>query len=215
MSLLDEGPFVRGADGPERILCSVIVADASPVVRAGLVACISAAGGGWHVAQMIGGAAQLETAAIGADCIVLAGDRIIQGMPASWPGWGRTLAVLAHEDPLREAELLRLGLAGVLTLGADEIELAATLERVRRGELVVSLRAARLLSAGDGRLLSPRQRAILTLLSESASPAEIAHQLGISQSTVKTHIARLQQRFGIRGVRALGLAAEALLREPL
>ena len=46
--------------------------------------------------------------------------------------------------------------------------------------------------------LTPRERQILGLLSEGATPARIADRLGISRNTVRTHIQNVRSKLGVR-----------------
>lgn len=52
--------------------------------------------------------------------------------------------------------------------------------------------------APRGACLSPQQRVILRLVGDGMSNAEIAAALCLEVSTVKTHVSRLLQRFGVR-----------------
>ncbi|MGH8968109.1 MAG: response regulator transcription factor, partial [Actinomycetes bacterium] len=46
--------------------------------------------------------------------------------------------------------------------------------------------------------LTPREREILTLLARGMSNADVAVQLFISEATVKTHLARVMMKLGVR-----------------
>lgn len=64
--------------------------------------------------------------------------------------------------------------------------------------------------------LTPQQRHVLRLVGEGMSNAEIAAALCVEVSTVKTHVSRLLQRFGLRGREQLIAHAwrNGLLGEP-
>jgi DNA-binding NarL/FixJ family response regulator len=47
-------------------------------------------------------------------------------------------------------------------------------------------------------LLSPRELSVLRLLAEGASNKEIAQGLGVAENTVKTHLANLYAKLGVR-----------------
>ena len=48
--------------------------------------------------------------------------------------------------------------------------------------------------APDGRMLTPREREILMLLGEGLVNKEIAVRLGVSEHTVKTHLAAIYEK---------------------
>lgn len=47
-------------------------------------------------------------------------------------------------------------------------------------------------------LLSPRELSVLRLLADGASNKEIARGLGVAENTVKTHLANLYSKLGVR-----------------
>ena len=60
---------------------------------------------------------------------------------------------------------------------------------------------ARTLSCGDPAELAPvtaREREVLTLVARGLSNAEVSGRLGISPTTVKTHIGHLLAKLGVR-----------------
>jgi two-component system, NarL family, nitrate/nitrite response regulator NarL len=60
---------------------------------------------------------------------------------------------------------------------------------------------------GATSLLTPRQREIFDLIVVGTSNKEIARELGLSQGTVKIHIAKLFRKLGVRRRGAVALAA--------
>ena len=127
---------------------------------------------------------------------------------------------------------LRAGASGFLLKDTRPTELAEAIRTVASGEAVVSPRITRrmlemfagnlpnALSAPDSedpRLasLTPREREILTLMAQGMSNQEIADDLVVSATTVKTHVGNVLAKLDVRArVQAVVVAYETGLMAP-
>ncbi len=177
-------------------MISVLVAASSVVVRAGLEALARS-----HAnIEVIGTASlgdelQRKAADLGPDVILAdvegQGADLIQTLP------GAHVVLLAQENAL---PLIRNGARAVLPHGASSQEIGLAIEGVAAGLVVLHPDAfdspqgeQALASAVNGRL-SPREVEVLGMLSEGLANKEIAYRLGISEHTVKFHVASLFQK---------------------
>lgn len=111
------------------------------------------------------------------------------------------------------------GARGFLLKDAAPKELLDGIRRVHRGEAVVSSEAAPYLfarirddSGVDDSVvadLTPREIEVLTLVGRGRTNSEIAAELFVAETTVKTHIANLLQKLGARDRVALVTRAYA------
>jgi DNA-binding NarL/FixJ family response regulator len=122
---------------------------------------------------------------------------------------------------------LRAGAAGFLVKDTDAAELIKAVRVAAAGESLLSPTVTRRVIAefatrtrdarpvrGIGELTS-REREVLTLVASGMSNEEIAQQIYVSQSTVKTHAARAMMKLGARDrAQLVVLAYEAGLVRP-
>ncbi|HEX4934390.1 MAG TPA: response regulator transcription factor, partial [Gemmatimonadaceae bacterium] len=120
--------------------------------------------------------------------------------------------VLLVDGEAREvAAWVGRGARAVLPRNAEGPEILAAIEAVHAGLAVVPATVAAALVAAAPRsaprltngvtapgaaALSPREREILTLLAEGMGNKIVAARLGISEHTVKTHVASIFQKLG-------------------
>ena len=129
---------------------------------------------------------------------------------------------------------LRAGASGFLLKDAAPAELVGAVRTVASGEAVVSPRITRRMlqlfarhlpetspapepDAVHPRLaeLTPRETEVLRCMADGRSNAEIAGRLFLSEATVKTHVARVLAKLGVRDrVQAVVLAYETGLVRP-
>ena len=96
------------------------------------------------------------------------------------------------------------GAAGFLSKETTAIGVCEAVQIVARGEVLLApeMQTAlagelRLRAPVDGPRLSERETQILVLLAEGRSSGEIAHDLSVSASTVKTHLAHLYDKLEV------------------
>jgi len=115
----------------------------------------------------------------------------------------RVLFVTGAVDPAGAYDLVQAGAAGVLEKDATPDMIAEALLRIARGETVLapSVQAA-LISGVQARrepaiALSPREHDVLRGLARGLTGPQIAAELHVSPSTIKTHLGRLYERLGV------------------
>jgi two-component system, NarL family, nitrate/nitrite response regulator NarL len=115
----------------------------------------------------------------------------------------RVLFVTGTVDPAGAYDLVQAGAAGVLEKDATPDMIGDALLRIARGETVLAPAVqAALVSGVQARrepaiALSPREHDVLQGLARGLSGPQIAAELHVSPSTVKTHLQRLYERLGV------------------
>jgi two-component system nitrate/nitrite response regulator NarL len=112
---------------------------------------------------------------------------------------------------------LEQGAAGYLSKEASRAEIVDAVRRVARGATVVPAELAagladqiRLRSQSSAPVLSPREMQVLHGFARGLSIPQLAGELFLGQSTVKTHTQRLYEKLGVSGRAAA--VAEAMRR---
>jgi DNA-binding NarL/FixJ family response regulator len=122
-------------------------------------------------------------------------------------------------------EALRAGACGFLLKDAAVSQLAAGVRMAAAGDallappitrrLIEQFAASRPLPPEQIKDLTPREMEIFLLVAKGMSNAEIASQLVIGETTVKTHVTRLLMKLGVRDrIQAVVLAYEAGVVRP-
>lgn len=137
---------------------------------------------------------------------------------------GRTHVVMltTFEEKAYVEEALRIGVSGFVIKVSPAEQLVAAVRTAATGAVHVDPSVARLLMAGSGArrgpappALTPRETDVLRCLARGLSNAEIAGELVLSETTVKTHVARLLSKLSLRDrVQAVVWAYEHGLARP-
>ena len=210
----------------------VVIADDQPLVRTGLRMILSSEPDMEVVAEAADGNAAIEAVAAHRPNVVLMDVR----MPGT-DGIEATRVVTAGDDPPRVLVLttfdldeivydaLRAGASAFLLKDASEERLTAAIRVVADGGSLFAPSVTRRLieefarrapePTGDLRGLTDRETEVLRLVARGMSNQEIAAHLFVTENTVKTHVARLLMKLGVRDrVQAVVAAYESGLVRP-
>ena len=108
-------------------------------------------------------------------------------------------------DPAHEREARRHGAVGFVRKNGDVMALLRAIEALAEDGLLPASEPGWRSGGLPG--LSARQQEILTLCQEQLSNKEIGRRLGISDNTVRSHLAMLFRRFGVTNRAALAALA--------
>ncbi|MGN6131539.1 MAG: response regulator transcription factor [Nocardioidaceae bacterium] len=211
----------------------VVLADDQPLVRTGLRMILSAEPDIEVVGEAVDGADAVAVCAATRPDVVLMDVRmpVMDGIEA-------TAKVTAGDDPPRVLVLttfdldevvydaLRAGASGFLLKDAPEERLTTAIRVVADGGSLFAPSATRTLIAEFARRspaaapatlapLTERESEVLRHVARGLSNAEIAAELFVSENTVKTHVARVLMKLGLRDrVQAVVVASESGLVRP-
>jgi DNA-binding NarL/FixJ family response regulator len=118
---------------------------------------------------------------------------------------GPLAVILAELPSVRGARVLAARVEGSILVQDLEAALLPTLQAVAAGQCVVPVAVIKLLERPP---LSPRERQVLAMVVLDFSNAEIARQLVVTESNVKSH---LTSAFNKLGVSSRSAAAELIL----
>jgi DNA-binding NarL/FixJ family response regulator len=198
-------PAPRGA-GP----VTVLIADDHPVVRAGLLAMLSAEPGLEVVAEAASGDEAALLAARHRPDVVLTDLRMpgsggltaIQRITAEVPGV-RVVVLTTYDSDADILPAVEAGAAGYLLKDTPRAGLVNAIFAAARGETVlaptVAGRLVTRLRAPQPEALSARETAVLAAASQGLTNAQIGRALFISEATVKTHLLRAYAKLGVSG----------------
>ncbi|MDI6942183.1 response regulator transcription factor [Microbacterium barkeri] len=204
----------------------VLVADDHAAVRAGIAAVLSAASDIEVVGEAADGQVAIRQAAALEPDVVLMDVRMprVDGIEATAALTARGFPVLVLTTFAVDAYVdgaLAAGASGYLLKTAEADEIIAGVRRVAAGEGVlapeVTLRVIRSAGRAPERpeppaaldLLTPREREVLVGLGAGRSNAEIARELHVSETTVKSHVSHVLAKLGV----ASRMAAAVIARD--
>ncbi len=174
-------------------MISVLIAASQVVVRAGLES-LARANPNVEVVGAAGLGTELQRKAADLSPDVILAEVEGQGSELAQALNGFAVLLLSNENA---QQLIRAGARGVLAQGASEREIGAAIDAVAAGLVVMHLeavdgpRAEPVPASLANGPLSNREVEVLRMLSEGLANKEIAYRLGISEHTVKFHVASL------------------------
>ncbi len=202
----------------------VVVVDDQPLVRAGIAMLVNAEDDIAVVAEAADGQEALtqvraqrpdvvlmDVRMPGTDGVAATRAVIDEGLTAQN---GQLIGVIIlttyHIDEAVYAAL-RAGASGFLLKDAAPTEIVAAIRAVAGGEAWLDPAVTRRLidefnarpeahtpTPAEMAQLTPREREVLTLMARGMSNADVAVELFISEATVKTHLARVMMKLGVR-----------------
>ncbi|MER5946172.1 response regulator transcription factor [Streptomyces sp. NPDC001904] len=187
----------------------ILLADDHPVVREGLRAMLDAEPDLTVVAEAANGpraealAAELAPDIVLMDLRMPGGDgveSIVRMTAAGLPC--RTIVLTTYETDRDILRAVEAGAAGYLLKDMARAELTGAIRAAARGETVLAPSvAARLVDQlrtnPERPRLSERETAVLRLVSDGCTNAEIGRRLHVAESTVKTHLLRAFGKLGV------------------
>jgi DNA-binding NarL/FixJ family response regulator len=209
----------------------VLIADDQALVRTGFRKILESEPDLEVVGEAADGAEAIERVAVLRPDVVLMDIRMprVDGLEATRRIAGRTRVLILTTFDIDEYvyEALRAGASGFLLKDAPADQLVTGIRVVAHGDSLLAPSITRRLIEQFARRpppsarpdtvaeLTTRELEVLRLLARGLSNAEIAHELIIGDATVKTPVARLLQKLGLRDrVQAVVLAYESGLVQP-
>jgi DNA-binding NarL/FixJ family response regulator len=191
------------------IVIRIILADDHPVVREGLRAMLSAESDLEVVADASSGPqAEALAARLRPDIVLMdlrmpdgGGVDAIERMARAGLAC-RVVVLTTYETDRDILRAVEAGAAGYLLKDLPRAELAEAVRAAARGETVLAPSVAarlvdRLRTKPERPRLSERETAVLRLVAEGCTNAEIGRQLFIGESTVKTYLLRVFGKLGV------------------
>ncbi|WP_114588113.1 response regulator [Microbacterium arborescens] len=203
----------------------LLIADDHPIVRAGLAGLLADEPGFEVIAEAADGDEAVRLAAEARPDVILmdlrmpvldgvaATSRIVAARDAA--AGPRVLILTTYESDDQILAAIEAGASGYLLKAAPREEIVAGIRSVAAGQSALSPAVAvRLVERmrqpePAASALTPRETDVLRLVAAGHGNKQIAVQLGIGESTVKTHLLRVYDKLGVDSrTRAVTLALE-------
>jgi len=192
----------------------VLLADDEALVRTGLRMILGAEPDLEVVGEATNGAEAVRLAVDLAPDVLLLDIRMpeLDGLEATRRLQGTAVAVVlltTFDSDANVREALAAGASGFLLKDVPAEQLVAAIRAASTGDAVLAGVVARRIAGELTRRAAPvdptrldvltgREREVLSLMAEGCSNAEIAGRLFIVEGTVKTHVARILMKLGVR-----------------
>lgn len=171
------------------------IAAESAVVRAGLEALVASHAG----IELAGAYPDLGTLeALRPDVVLAAGS--LEDLAPPGDGYAPAIVLMTNErHPAWTQDAMRLGVRAVLSRDASAAEILAAVEAAASGMAVIDPRELEVLlvanapapASSETHTLTARELEVLRMMAEGAANKAIAWKLGISDHTVKFHVASI------------------------
>jgi len=195
----------------------VLVADDQTLVRTGFRVILEAEGDIEVVAEAATGAEAIRQAQLAAPDVILMDIRMpeVDGLAATeeilrHPGPPTIVVLTTFDQNEYVYRALRAGAAGFLLKDAPSSRLIAAVRAAATGDSLIEPSITRRMVERFAAPLAParlppelealtdRERDVLRLIARGLSNAEIASELVVAETTVKTHVARILTKLGVR-----------------
>jgi len=127
------------------------------------------------------------------------------------------VVISATENAVTIRQAIRLGAKGYIPKSSGKEVILNALRLVLSGDVYLPGHILQLDAPGDSTIddLTPRQFDVLKLLAQGQSNKEIGSRLNLTENTVRTHVAAILKRLGVKNRTEAGVAAvsQGLLRD--